>query len=145
MNKAYSRWSWQDGVVDPQKEHIELCYGDAFKSPYETWVPIARIGKPQKHALPVQWLVSPDSPDLVSMIADVRRELDFLIDCGGPIPWSYAVYHCNTGANVYSKVHCSYFPGGQGGKRKSSMVVKEGEKLFILKQEDVSSHKGKRG
>ena len=26
-------------------------------------------------------------------------------------PWSYAIYHCGTAANIYSPVHWSYFPG----------------------------------
>ena len=35
---------------------------------------------------------------------------------GEPNPWEYAIYHCNTSANVYSKVHWSYFPNGKRGK-----------------------------
>ena len=55
------------------------------------------------------------------MSLEVRRELDFYLvehprdypDTGDP--WSYAVYHCSTGANVYSPVHWSYFKGKKDG------------------------------
>lgn len=52
----------------------------------------------------VQFLA--DGPDV---LADVRNELDvYLTEVGRDDPWAYAIYHCRTSANVYSKVRWSY-------------------------------------
>lgn len=135
MRKARPQWRWQDGVVDDRKEHIELRHGDAAETPYEDWLPVARIGKPKQHLFPVQWLARPDSPKDQAMLDDARRELNFyLVEKDEPSPWAYAQYHCNTAANMYSRIHWSYFPDGRGGERVSSMVIelsaKEAEELF---------------
>jgi hypothetical protein len=51
-------------------------------------------------------------------------ELDFyLVEKLERDPWAYAVYHCGTGANMYSRVHWSYFPTGAQGERLSSRVL----------------------
>jgi hypothetical protein len=126
---AVPKWQWQPGVVDRRREHIELRHGDAAESAYEEWCPIAVVGKPKDHVFPVSWLVNSGRPDYRRMIADTRKELDFYLvehpkdfpDTGRP--WEYAIYHCGTGANMYSKVHWSYFPSGRQGDRHSSMVV----------------------
>ncbi|MFH0818047.1 MAG: hypothetical protein V1909_05450, partial [Candidatus Micrarchaeota archaeon] len=58
------------------------------------------------------------------MLADARYELDFyLVEKDEPDPWAYALYHCNTGANMFSRVHWSYFPTGSQGKRHASKVI----------------------
>ena len=125
MKKVIPRWHWQDGAVDHQKEHIELRHGDAGENSYEDWHPIARIGKPRKNIFPVQWLVSADSPEHQAMLADARKDLDFyLVEKCETDPWAYAQYHCNTGANMYSRVHWSYFPTGTQGERHASMVIR---------------------
>jgi hypothetical protein len=50
--------------------------------------------------------------------------LDFyLVERRERNPWAYAIYHCGTGSNMYSKVHWSYFPSGRQGRRHSSEVV----------------------
>ncbi len=124
MQNTKSHWRWQDGVVDSRKEHIELYADDARKGQYEDWQPIARIGKPKQHIFPVHWLISSDSADQKSMIADARRDLDFLlIELDKPDPWSYAVYHCSTASNMYSSIHWGYFPKGQVGAHESSKVI----------------------
>ncbi|MFH2011739.1 MAG: hypothetical protein ABIJ37_03390 [Pseudomonadota bacterium] len=135
MKKAQPQWRWEDGVVDDRKEHIELRHGNAMETPYEDWLPVARIGKPKEKVFPVQWLVKLDSPEDQVMLADARRELDFyLVEKGEPDPWAYAYYHCNTGANMYSRIHWSFFPDGRDGKRVSSLVIelsaKQAEELF---------------
>jgi hypothetical protein len=135
MRNAQPQWRWEDGVVDDRKEHIELRHGDAAHTPYADWLPIARIGKPKQHRFPVQWLVTPDSTESRAKLVDARRELDFyLVEKDEPDPWAYACYHCNTGANMYSRIHWSYYPDGRGGERVSSMVIelsaKEAEELF---------------
>jgi hypothetical protein len=115
-------WRWQEGAVDPDGEHIEVRYGDTSTARYEEWTPIALIGKPKRHVFPVCWLKMPATID-PAIIGQVRRELDFfLVDKCEPEPWAYAIYHCGTGANIYSKVHWSYFPSGQQSERHSSMV-----------------------
>ena len=74
--------------------------------------------------------MSPDKPSHEQMINAARRELDFyLVEHpkefpGTGDPWGYAIYHCNTAANMYSKVHWSYFPDGNRGERHSSSVVR---------------------
>jgi hypothetical protein len=65
--------------VDREAEHIELRYGDANKSDYEQWLPIALIGKPISNVFPVLWLMSPDDPSHEGMIAAARKELDFYL------------------------------------------------------------------
>jgi hypothetical protein len=47
------------------------------------------------------------------MIRYVRREIDYyLVELREKDPWAYAIYHCSTAANVYSKVHWGYYPKG---------------------------------
>jgi hypothetical protein len=104
-------WSWQEGIVDAEEEHIELRYGDAVNSAYEQWLPIALIGSPTNQVFPVLWMMSPSSPCYEQMIDAAKKELDFyLVEKREPNPWAYAKYHCNTSANMYSRVHWSYFP-----------------------------------
>ncbi len=58
------------------------------------------------------------------MVAYARKSLDFyLVGLNKPDPWAYAIYHCNTAANMYSEVHWSYFPKGNQGERYASEVV----------------------
>ena len=124
MTNPEPNWKWQDGVVEPLAEHIELRCGDARTSQYEDWLPVARIGRPQAHTFSVQWLLSPESPEQESIIADARRELDYyLITLQMPDPWAYAAYHCDEYSNMYSKVHWSFFPDGQSGPRESTRVL----------------------
>jgi hypothetical protein len=138
MKKEFPKWRWQDGVVDPHGKHIELRYGDAGKSPYENWQPIARIGRPKKQVFPIEWLIAADSLEHEPMIIEARQELDFyLVEKGEPDPWAYAKYHCNSLANIYSRVHWSYFPRGIQGKRHSSTVRRLTKKEVALIFEDT--------
>jgi hypothetical protein len=125
MQKLKAQCKWTIGYVDPTKEHIELRYGDAHSSPYESWRPVALIGKPKNCNFPVTWLMERDNAENTAMLDEARKELDFyLIEVGGPDPWGYAMYHCNTSANMYSMVHWSYYAHGCKGERYSSKVVK---------------------
>lgn len=147
MRKTQPHWRWEDGVVDERKEHIELRHGNATETAYKNWKPIARIAKPKHHVFPVEWLVRQDSPAHQAILADARRELDFyLVEKDEPDPWAYARYHCNTGANMYSRVHWSYFPTGSQGERHASKVVRlsaeESAQLFVDSREpDEQVHK----
>ncbi len=124
MADTAPQWRWAERHAPDSKEHIELRFGDAGQTPYEDWLPIARIGRPEGNSFPVEWLVTADSPDHELPIVKARRELDFyLIELGEPDPWAYAQYHCNTSANMYSSIHWSYFPDGTCGDRMSSMVA----------------------
>ena len=129
-------WCWREGPVDRGQEHIELRYGDASKTGYEGWIPVALVGRPTRRVFPVQWITNVAS----QAVAEVRRELDFyLVEHpasypGTGHPWEYAVYHCGTAAKMYSSVHWSKFGSGQYGERHSSMVIQlsaaESAKLF---------------
>jgi hypothetical protein len=117
-------WGWRDGSVNRQGGHIELRHGNASKNSYKEWLPVALIGKPQNHIFPVLWLMDSDTADHQRMIDDARRELDYyLVEKREHNPWGYAQHHCNTGANMYSSVHWSYFPKGVRGDRRSSVVI----------------------
>jgi len=118
-------WSWREGAVDTEGEHIELRHGKAATRTYEQWLPIALIGTPTNHIFPVLWLMSPGNPSNEQMIDAAKKELDFyLVEKREANPWAYAKYHCNTAANMYSDVHWSYFSKGNRGTRHSSSVVR---------------------
>ena len=120
--KSAQTWGWQDGVVNVHGEHIELRYGDADTTAYEQWFPIALIGKPKSRVFPVRWLMDPGTHE--RMIDAARKELDFyLVEKREVYPWDYAIYHCNTAANMYSNVHWSYFPNGNREQQHASMIV----------------------
>jgi len=135
MRNTQPEWRWEEGVADEQKEHLELRYGNADSTPYENWVLIGRIAKPKHHVFVVEWLINQDSPETKTILADARKELDFyLVEKNEPVPWDYAIYHCGTGANMYSRIHWSYFPTGRQGKRHASEVkqlsAEESSRLF---------------
>lgn len=135
MKDTQPEWRWEQGDVDEKGEHIELRYGDAHKTSHENWTPIARLARPKDHVFKLEWLVQPESPEYEAMLADARRSLNFyLVEKNEPDPWAYALYHCNTGANMYSPVHWSYFPTGRQGERHASRVIKlsaeESARLF---------------
>ncbi len=124
MNANTNDWQWQPGTVDRSQAHFELRYGDAENSDYEAWVPVALIGEPVDHCFPVQWLLDTEAKENAKMVAATRRELNFyLVELGEPNPWRYAQHHCGTAANIYSKVHWSYFAKGKCGDRHSSIVI----------------------
>ncbi len=139
MKKEQIRWKWVEGRVDLLLEHIELSYGDATASEHESWRPVALVGAPKGNVFPVAWIADIKNPEEIPMIDAARKELDFyLLEVGGPDPWAYACYHCTTGANMYSRIHWSYFPYGGSGDRISSAVVRlsdgEDNSLFIVKE-----------
>ena len=131
-------WQWEEGIVDEQKEHIELSYGNAEETSADCWIPIARISKPKRHTFNVEWLVGQDSPSDQIMLADARRELDFYLVEHDiefmPDHWGYAIYHCGTASNIYSSVHWSFLPTGNQGERQASRVIQlsaeESAKIF---------------
>jgi len=87
MKRKSSTWAWREGEVDPQKEHIELRYGNAADTPYEKWDPVSLIGKPENNIFPVKWLMDPLIQAQRDIVNKARRELDlYLLEVGGPDP-----------------------------------------------------------
>ena len=98
-------WAWREGVVDSSGDYLELRHGPGDADP-KSWILVARVGPPDAHIFPIEWLINREDPANSAAVADVRQELDFyLLDVGRPDPWSYANYHCGTAANLYSSVH----------------------------------------
>jgi hypothetical protein len=79
------------------------------------------------------------------MIDAVRKELHFYLvehpkDFPGTgHPWEYAVYHCSTGANMYSSVHWSYFPNGNHGQRHSSEVERQPDGSKVIFKPEITA------
>lgn len=140
MKRSKTKWQWREGSVDPTTEHLEIRYGDAAKSAYSEWQPIALIGKPKNHVFTVHWLLDRRNADHDRVVQKTCKELDFyLVEKRIIDPWEYAKYYCTTGANMYSNVHWSYFRHGRDGKRLSSIVVKlstEEAKRFLGKRKN---------
>lgn len=111
MDSAPPISRWQEGPVDPAKQHFELRYGPAEDGWTETgWTPVALIGPPKNCIVNVQFLVDPNEAKNEEAVNDVKSEIQFyLIDLRKPDPWGYAQYHCGTQSNVYSPVHWSFF------------------------------------
>ncbi len=112
-----TRWAWRQGVVDVREEHFELRYGSAESSDWDSWVLVARVGRPTRRTFRVQFTADPENPSHAQMIEAAIRELDFyFVELGEKDPWGYARYHCSTGANIYSTIHWSLYRSKRGAK-----------------------------
>jgi hypothetical protein len=112
MNSVPKISRWQVGRVDRRKEHFELRYGSAQEdnNGWTDWLPIALVGPPKSRVVNVQFLVEPKDSRNAEATKKTQEEIQFyLIDKEEDDPWSYAIYHCGTGANIYSMVHWSFF------------------------------------
>jgi len=134
MKRKSITWKWVEGDVDRAKEHFELRYGDANETEYEDWRPVALIGRPQNHSFQVKWLIDESTPEGKEFIQEAREEIDFyLVQKGESDPWAYAIYHCGTASNIYSRIHWSYYGSGNRGEcYKSKIIVEGNEKKIIL-------------
>ena len=138
MMEKQTLWRWKEGMVDERQEHMELRYGDAEHSSYESWIPIARVSKPKRYIFTVEWVVGQDSLSDQTLLGEAKRQLDFyLVEqdiTAMPDHWAYAIYHCNSMGNMYSRVHWSYFPTGNQGVQEASKVINlsedESKRLF---------------
>jgi len=76
--------------------------------------PIALVAPGEGGIFIVQFLDTHGKQDnWKEMMRYVRREIDYyLVELREKDPWAYAIYHCSTAANVYSKVHWGYYPKG---------------------------------
>ena len=109
-----SAWRWEVGSVDKTREYFQLAYGDVNTQDLEKWIPVALVSAPIGTTFRVQFLIEPSNAANGKMVAEARRELDFyLVEKKEPDPWKYAIYHCGTASNVYSKVHWSYHPSAE--------------------------------
>ncbi|MBN2419652.1 MAG: hypothetical protein JXL81_09730 [Deltaproteobacteria bacterium] len=121
------------GEVNESEEHIALDYGSYNDSVADQFIPVARVCKSGKKFFKVEFFIKPDSPEEKKIIDEVNKELDFylieIVKNGYPgNPWYYAINHCGSSANVYSKVHWTYFPEGSGpGKKgiRSEVITEE--------------------
>jgi hypothetical protein len=94
--------NWVEGIVDINEEHIKIRYMDND--------PIVLVSNSQGKII-FQFLDS--SPDDHEAIEAITRELNFyFIELQKENPWLYAIYHCGTASNLYSKVHWAYYPKG---------------------------------
>jgi hypothetical protein len=105
------QWTWTEAKVDQSHPHIEFSYGKIDTGKSSNLTPIGLLGPPSGHVFPVQFLVSGTSPTGSSMVDKVKKEIEFLLEYGGPHPWSYAQYQCSTTANWYGDVHWSLLLG----------------------------------
>lgn len=94
-----------EGVVNIDDDHMKLTYEEKPD-------PVALIAPGEGSTFIVQFLEMDSKQDNgKEMMRYVRRELDFyLVELREENPWAYAIYHCSTAANVYSKVHWGYYP-----------------------------------
>ncbi len=106
-----TRWEWKEGKVDRSAPHMKLFYGDWGESA----LPVALVAEPVGQSFAVEFLQVPElaQGEYEPLKQAVIKELTFyLVDKGEKDPWQYAIYHCGTASNIYSKVHWGYFPGG---------------------------------
>lgn len=100
---------WTEGFVDTEEEHIKISYGNDS-------VPVALVAPPGKRVFTVQFVLSANlstTDPYQKILEETRKELDFyLIEKREENPWAYAIYHCGTAANIYSRVHWGHYPKG---------------------------------
>ena len=102
-------WHWHEGAVDRARAHLELRFGSSDDGGWGDWIPVAVVGPPTDRTFPVQFLVSPGDERENEAFAAVRGDLDYyLVELGKRDPWRYAVYHTQTAANLYSRVHWAW-------------------------------------
>ncbi len=101
-----NQWRCVEGSIDTSAEHFEITYGDAGAL-------VARVSQGPNQTFVVEYEARATlEGDSEQTIDAVRREIEFyLLEVGGPDPWPYAKYHCDTMANVYSNVHWGHVPG----------------------------------
>ena len=106
--KTRTNWKIVEGLVNRNKDYIRITYG---KDPD----PIALISRGKGNSFKIQFMLSKDTSDkkVQAILEEVQREIKFyLVEKGEENPWAYAIFHCGTAANVYSKVHWFYYRKG---------------------------------
>lgn len=99
--------TWEEGFVNPQKEHFELRYG-------ERHLPVARVGRDQEKRIFVQFLDKKrnDNSRTRAITSAVSGEVThYFFGAVGSDGWAFARFHCETPANLASQIHWSWQPG----------------------------------
>ena len=76
-------WSWREGQVNRQGEHLSLTHNETGDEV------LALVGPPRDHVFPVEMRRrdSVDHSTMERVLTDVRRELDYyLVELGEPNP-----------------------------------------------------------
>jgi tetratricopeptide (TPR) repeat protein len=98
----------EEGWVDRLGEHFTFTFGDANGDSFPL---VARLAKAAPDRAILEFLLDPEDPTYAEIREAVLRNVRFyLVEKGEPSPWQYFLYHCGTGANVYSSVHVGYWP-----------------------------------
>lgn len=106
-------FSWTEGIVDVDGEHIKIN----FASDPTPVCFVANING----RITVQFIMEPNIPEgaMNEIISTVKDELDYYFrNKHADNPWNYAIYHCSTASNIYSSVHWGYYPKGHNEKEK---------------------------
>lgn len=103
---------WSEDSVDPKSDHFEILYGDPCKGGPDEWTLVALVGRSSDGGrFNLEFLIDRADSKYSEVIKSVVEELNFyLVEKGELNPWNYMIYHCGTTANLYSKVHWSFYP-----------------------------------
>lgn len=97
------------GIVNRDEEHIMLIYGDPNEVDPEDFIPVALVAPLPGEGFVVQHTLSGDDPQAEKMVRQAQHELRYyLAELGEPDPWAYAIYHCGSVVNWYSRVRWVY-------------------------------------
>ncbi|RDH85921.1 MAG: hypothetical protein DIZ80_00140 [endosymbiont of Galathealinum brachiosum] len=92
---------WSEGVIDlkPGQPHINVTYAENIVIAYI-------INHPELDEVIVQFNPDNQQDDIIrELIKGQKRLLDCLFNREMLINrWEYAIYHCNTTSNAYSKI-----------------------------------------
>ena len=93
---------WKRGIVNENRDHIKIFYENTI---------LALIGPGQNNNVIVEFKHHPDDVNIQALVEKQKGLLNSLFDRDMPMKsrWEYALYHCGTTSNVYSKVNTSVF------------------------------------
>ena len=95
---------WRQAKVDDSKEHIKIYYGNDS---------VLALICPDEHKdqLIVEFKQAGDDAKLKKIIEDQRRLINNLLNRDMPLDsrWQYAIYHCGTTSNAYSKINTDVY------------------------------------
>lgn len=130
--------SWREGPVDRAGEHMELRYGSFNPGGWDDCVPVLLIAPPVNGVVTVEFLLDRDDPDNAEVVEWALRDIQFyLIDeceIGRPVdfhPWNYAIYHCGTMSNLYSRYHWSHVEPEAAHGPPQPTVMPDGRKGYF--------------
>lgn len=119
-------WSWSEGPVGPGEEHFKLIHGDkgiptargraledgtldlAVTNDPADASAAARVGRGPGRSFRIEFLTKD-----AAVRKAVVGEIEFILlteHALGDDRWGYALHHCGTAANLYSKIHWHHVP-----------------------------------